>query len=189
MRRSAAVLSALLAVLLTGACSSTVTGSPAASSASGSAPSSAAEAAPAAPPVTATADPGAASGSDAAGASGSGSFCDAVRASVSQESGLADALTGGGDLNAVIAKIRASNDAVLAAAPPEIQPDVQTFYQLSNTELQLLASSQGNPAAFVQDSTFRDAVEKAAPATARLSAYLKSHCGIDVDTLAGLGGG
>lgn len=193
MRRSAAVLSALLIVLPTAACSTTVTGNPTASDPSGSGSSAAATAPTTASPGTATdgsdaGSTGAAGAAGGVGAPGSGSFCDAARSDIDQGKMLLDAVTGTGDLNAVIAKIRTSHAALEATAPAAIHDDVLTVDQVSDKELDLLVSSGGNPVAFTQDTGFQQAVRQAAPAIARVSAYLKANCGIDVDSLAGLGG-
>lgn len=209
MRRSAVVVPALLAVLLVGACSSPVAGNPAASA------PSAADTAEAAAPRTDTGDPSdtvstpdaasptaagnAAGGAaptaagnaagGAAGTAGTASFCAAARTDLAQEKSLVDALTGNTDLTRVVAQVRASNAAVEAAAPPAVSADVQAVFGLSDRELDLLASSHGDLSAFAQDPGFRQAAIGAAAAGTRLSAYLKSSCGLDAESILGLGGG
>ena len=182
MRRTCvvAVLFPLLAACGSGAVAGT------ASPASGASAAAPATVGPAtADPATAdpaTADPSASGPAATAG----GSFCDAARADITSATGLASTLTPGStkiDIKALAEKARPLNDALVAAAPPEIRADVEKLAAATAARLDALERTDGDVLAIAKDPAFLAAVQDGLASGRRLDSYLKTHCGFDTRSL------
>ncbi len=127
--------------------------------------------APAAAPATAPAATG-------------GDYCAAAKANL-EASALLAGSTGTGFTPEVIARIRSTNDAVVAAAPPEIRDAVVASAKVSTALLDALERDGGDVTRAVADPAFVAASKAAGPIDPRVVDYAQTVCGLDIGATTG----
>lgn len=115
-----------------------------------------------------------------------GDFCAAVQAGAEATRPLA-ALAGQGDvdrpqLREAAENLRRANADVLATAPAEIRDDVERAVGWADLQLDVLEAAGGDAGTVARDAAVRRrlATQDYAVATARVRAYVSTHCGVDL---------
>ncbi len=115
-------------------------------------------------------------------AGGGGDFCKSLTASINDTKSLAtQAITGSpGTVKALIDKARQETGSIVAAAPDAIKNDVKTLVNVSTTYYDALAAANYDFRKL--DTTKLSALTSgdALQASERVTAYISSHCGINV---------
>ena len=126
-------------------------------------------------PVAPTPAPAAATGGD---------YCAAARENLEASAVLAGS-AGKGFTPAVIARIRRSNDAVVAAAPPEIRAGVEASARVSAALLDALERTGGDVTTAVSDPAFVAASQAAGKIDPKVVDYAQNVCGLDIGAATG----
>jgi hypothetical protein len=113
-----------------------------------------------------------------------GDYCAAAQANLEASAVLAGS-AGTGFTPDVIEKIRSTNDAVVAAAPPEIRDGVEASAQISSALLDALERSDGDVTKAIADPAFVAASQAAGPVDPKVIDYAQNVCGLDIGAATG----
>jgi hypothetical protein len=122
--------------------------------------------------------------SAAAPAATGGDYCAAAQANLEASAVLAGS-AGTGFTPDVIEKIRSTNDAVVAAAPPEIRDGVEASARISSELLDALERSGGDVTKAIADPAFVAASQAAGPIDPKVIDYAQNVCGLDIGAATG----
>lgn len=114
----------------------------------------------------------------------SGDYCAAAQANLEASAVLAGS-AGTGFTPDVIEKIRSTNDAVVAAAPPEIRDGVEASAKISSALLDAVERNGGDVTKAIVDPAFVAASQAAGPVDPKVIDYAQNVCGLDIGAATG----
>jgi hypothetical protein len=113
-----------------------------------------------------------------------GDYCAAAQANLEASAVLAGS-GGTGFTPDVIEKIRSTDDAVVAAAPPEIKDVVEASANVSSALLDALERNGGDVTRAIADPAFVAASQAAGPIDPKVIDYAQNVCGLDIGAATG----
>jgi hypothetical protein len=122
--------------------------------------------------------------SAAAAPAGGGDYCAAARENLEASAVLAGS-SGTGFTPEAIAKIRSSNEAVVAAAPAEIRAGVEASAKVSTALLDAIERNGGDVTKAVADPAFVAASQAVGKIDSKVVDYAQDVCGLDIGAATG----
>jgi ABC-type transport system substrate-binding protein len=111
-------------------------------------------------------------------------YCAAARANLEASAVLAGS-SGTGFTPEAIARIRSTNDAVVAAAPAEIKDAVAASATVSTALLDALERNGGDVTKAISDPAFNAASQAAGSIDPKVVEYAQNVCGLDIGAATG----